>query len=71
MIFLVKIAAKKYLRFKSGLKQVSKKIFLCKTFQRGKLEWFTTLTNWNIFFFKSYSEALQREKNQINCTLRL
>ena len=45
--------------------------YLCKTFKRGKPGWFTILINWNICIFKIQSEALQREKNQLSCILRL
>ena len=45
--------------------------YLCKTFEIGQPEWFTILTNWNICIFKSYSESLQRENNQLNFILML
>ena len=45
--------------------------YLRKTFERCKPGWFTILANWNICIFKIQSEALQREKNQLNCILHI
>ena len=45
--------------------------YVWKTFERGKTEWFTLLTNSNICIFESYALALKEEKSQLNCMLRL
>ena len=40
MIFLVKSAAKKYIRYKKNMFRMK---YLCKAFEKGKPQWFTIL----------------------------
>ena len=36
--------------------------YVCKTFERGKPEWFNILTNWNICIFLRVTPRQYREK---------
>ena len=67
MIYLVKSAAKKYLRYKrTGLEWSIYARNLRKVSVNGLPSWITGI----FVFFKSYSETSQRETNQFNCILR-
>ena len=44
--------------------------YLCKTFERGKPEWFTILTNWNICILLELLRCIA-DRKELNCILSL